>query len=78
MVGVLEGSQRGRRTQIHTLGGDLGGFLQRVAFKMHLEGESSNPQIKMGDTSSGRTQPPILFEHQIIATQLGKQHEPTH
>ena len=48
-----------------------------MAFKMRLEGEGSNPRIKMGDTSSERTQPPTLFEHQIINTQLGKQHEPT-
>ena len=60
MVGMLEGSRGERRTQIHTLGRDLGGFLLTVAFKMHLEGESSHPRIKMGDTSSGRTQPPIL------------------
>lgn len=47
MVRVFEGSMGEWWTQVHILSGDLGGFLQRVAFKMHLEGESSHPQIKV-------------------------------
>lgn len=83
MVRVFEGSPGEWRTQMHILSGDLEGFLQRVAFKMHLEGESSHPQIKMGGhfqwgAGGRRIQPPILFECQIISTQLGKQYELTH
>lgn len=84
MVRVFEGSMGEWRTQVHILSGDLGGFLQRVAFKMHLEGESSHPQIKVeghfqwGAGGGRRIQPPILFECQIIYTQLGEQYELTH